>query len=434
VTRALFLLGATALACAASLALGACSSSTHASPTDGGANDDAGIDAPDYHDVYPAPHTSPPRMSYLGGRVLRAPEIVTVTFQGMDTSIRDYIRDFDDQITTTPWWTTVTNGYGVGPGLAGAHVELPDVFSGQVFTEDQVRAYITSQVTSGALPFPNPESLYVFYIPNAGQLEYANEVSCQTRTFAGYHGAVDVTTDGGTERLIYAMVADCSSGTSTTQQTMDGLTYTGSHEIIEAATDPDINTNLPGGWYMPPGNDAWVAPGGEENADLCNGLGWTQGLWSVTRVWNDVSVGANGPPCLPSPTPWFFAAATVTENPQRDEKVGPNADGYVVVPKGTTRSFEIDVFSTQPLPNDLTILAGTFPPRVSGQTYDPTKVGFIFSGVTTTLSQRTAKNGDRVTMTITVAPTLHTITHCFLVRVILNTNDYHSWPVCLYVP
>ena len=422
-----------AIGCA-SIALVACSSSSSSSATQPDASgDDAGADAPDYRDVYPAPHPGIPDMKYFGGRVIHHPELVTVTFRGMDPTLRDYLRDFGDKITSTDWWHKVMDGFDVQDGTSTAHVELPDPFSGQIFSDDQVKSWVASQITNGALPFPNVDTMYLIYVPYGGQVTLGNDVSCQN--FGGYHGAGDVVTDGGTKRFVYAILNDCRGPNGTPQQLKDDQTYVASHEIAEAATDPDINTSDNGGWYMPPGNDAWVTSrAGGENADLCNGLGWKEGIWEVTRVWNAASVRASGAPCLPSPTAWYFNAAAVTENPHKDQMVGPNADGYFVVKKGETRTMEVDVFSTQPLPNPMTIRVGQFATPVTGQPYDPTHSFPIYTGVTATLSQDTAVNGDRVYITITVAPTVHTVTHRFSVRAVLNATDYHSWPVILYVP
>jgi hypothetical protein len=433
VKRALLFLFVLA-ACGVPFAITACSSSSSGGAAPSSSGDDGGlVDAPDYHDVYPAPHPAIPPMSFNGGRVIPSPQLVTVTFVGMDTTLRDYLRDFNDKITTTNWWSTVMNGYGVGAGSGGGYAELPDVFTGQETADMQVQGYIADQVTKGALPTPTDSTIYLLYIPYTAFIDLGTDRSCSQ--FLGYHGSGKVVVSGSSQTFLYAIINDCRGPSGTAQQLKDDQTYTTSHEVAEAATDPDVNTSAKGGWYVPGGNDAWVRNrAGGENADMCQPQTWLEAPWTVTRVWNAASVAANGAPCLPSPTTWYFNAAVVTENPKKDEDAGPNADGYIVVRKGETRSFEIDVFSTQPLPNDLTLAVGHFPSPIAGQPYDPTHASQIYGGVKAALSQTTARNGDRVALTITIDPTLHTITDLFSVRAVLSPTDYHSWPVILYVP
>ena len=418
------------------VAIGACSHGpSSSSPTPPSSTNDASIaDGPDNHGVFPAPHPQIPEMRFFGGRVIKSPSLVTVTFAGMDPTLRDYVRDFDDKMTMTAWWKTVMSGFGVGNGSGGGYAELPDVFSGTNTSDAQVKSYIADQIKSGKLPFPTSSTMYLLYIPYGAliDLDPSNQ-SC--RQFGGYHGSAEVVTDGGSQRFLFAILNDCRGPNGTTQQLMDDATYVASHEVAEAATDPDINTQDPGGWYMPAGNDAWVTSrSGGENADLCNGLAWKETPWSVTRVWNPESAKASGAPCLPSPTAWNFGAAVTTENPHVAQGVGPNAEGYVVVKKGESRDFEVDVFSSQALPDVLQLHVGIYPTPVTGQPYDPNKVFPITSGVTAKLSQATGTNGDRVTLTISIDPSTHTLTKRFAVRAVLSASDYHSWPAILYVP
>ena len=55
------------------------------------------------------------------------------------------------------------------------------------------------------------------------------------------------------------------------------------------------------------------------------------------------------------------------------------------------------------------------------------------AGVTPTLSTTTARNGTRLTLTLTVASTVPAGDYPFVVRAILEQSDYHSWPVILRV-
>ena len=416
------------------LPLGACSSSH------GTAESDAGlVDArPDAHGTYPAPHPPFPEMRNFGGRVLSSPRIVTVTFAGTDAALRDELRAFGDAVTATPWWSTVMSGYGVGAGAGGGYAELANTLSGTNTTDDQIQQLLAASIASGALPAPTDETIYVVYAPYDALIDLdATSQSC--RKFAGYHHSGSSTGDAGKQRFLYAIVADCVGTTGTAQEAKDNLTYIASHEIAEVASDPDVNSDAPGAWYMTPGNDAWISANGGENADLCGGQRWHEASWLVTKVWNFEAVRASKAPCQPSLTSWYFAAAPSTENPSKERGAtanAPNGEGYVTVNAGTSRDIEIDVFSSERLPGDLTVLAGRFAAVNVASTapYDPYKVYSVDVGVTMTLSQTTATNGDRLTLTITVDPSISNVKKRFSVRAVLSATDYHSWPAILYVP
>jgi hypothetical protein len=154
--------------------------------------------------------------------------------------------------------------------------------------------------------------------------------------------------------------------------------------------------------------------------------------WAMPTIWNAKSAKASHAPCVPASTPWFFAAAPWTTAPGTKYGGAPNADGYVVAKRGETTNIEVDVFSTQALPNDLTIAAGRF--GYSSQS-DPYKAGAVAPGVTLSLSQTTARNADKVTLSIQVASSVSSgLTAPFRIRALLSKTDYHSWPVILYVP
>jgi hypothetical protein len=179
------------------------------------------------------------------------------------------------------------------------------------------------------------------------------------------------------------------------------------------------------------GNDAWAPDQrGGENADLCEGQSTTEGSYYVTKVWNPTSAKKSHAPCVPETSPVFFGAVPHTEQPGRTIGGAPLNDGYVVVKKGETRDVEVDVFSTAALANDLTVVAG----RQTFNSNDPAQVAAVGKGVTMTLSSTTARNGDKLKLTIAVDATAASKATRFVVRAISTPTDYHSWPAILYVP
>jgi hypothetical protein len=420
-------------------------------PPDPNANSTPGDDtsqpqATDPHDIYPASHPPIPQIYYFGGRVLKAPELVTVTFAGMDPSLRDVVRNFDDNILTTSWWKIAMDGYGVGPGAGAGYAELPDTLSGKTTSDDDLKTYLGTQITSGKLPMPTDQTVYMLYMPTTAIIDLDGAQSCSG--FGGYHNSADVTLSGQTKHFLYTVNAECYAnypGVSNAD-VQDEFTETGSHEIAETATDPDIGApNLKAGYYLTD-NDAW-APNqrGGEIGDLCEGQSYKEGNWFVTQVWNAAAAKASHAPCEPAPNPVYYGAVPHTEVPATKIGGSPGAGGYIVVNKGETRNVEVDVFSTDKLANDLTIVAGKSSRGYGGggSTFDPTKVSQVGKGITMSLSlpgqgtpapQATARNGDKVTLSISVDNTAISSSSRFTVRAILSRTDYHSWPVILYVP
>jgi hypothetical protein len=237
---------------------------------------------------------------------------------------------------------------------------------------------------------------------------------------------------------MYAIVAECEANIPqiTPQDIQQEFTGTVSHELAEAATDPDVG--IPKYTYNMYGNDAWATDTrGGEVGDLCeNQPGVVEDNWSLARIWNAVAAKASKNPCQPVSNPVYYSAVPHTVAPGKSLGGAPNSDGYVVAKKGTTTNIEVDVFSTAPLPNPLTLVATRGRGFGGGPNFDPTAVTAVTKGVTMTWSQPTATNGDKVTLSITVDPAAASSTtgSKFVIRSVLSPTDYNSWPVILYIP
>jgi hypothetical protein len=388
-------------------------------PFDAGATPDTSQD----DGPYPAAHYPLPMMKNLGGSVLSAPEIVTVTFKG--NANRDTERAFDDSIVTTSWWTTVTDGWNIGPGKGGVYAELDDTVSGKTLDDqNDLQPMIASWIASGALPPPTANTVYAIYFPASTTITLQGTPSCQG--FGGYHNAVaylagDAGPDAGGPKVAYAVLPDCGGG----------LTVTTSHEFIEAATDPDPLGNT--AWYGY--DDAWWGPGGGEAADLCQGRGTVLvGNDDIAKSWVNKAAAASHDPCQPEdPGEIFFSAAVPTQvvSGLHDPTGGPDysADGFILVNPGDNKTIDVVVFSEAKLPSELQLVVGA---RPRGAT-SPSQVDPIAPGVTASLSPTTGHNGTHVAFNLQIATNTAPGDYVFVVRAILNDNDYHSWPVILRV-
>jgi hypothetical protein len=438
-----FILGLTVFAVAAGCGS---SSPNGATPADGGApqQGDDGTDAgapdtgPDPHEIYPASHPPIPQIRYFGGRVLKSPKIVTVTLAGMNPTIRDYVIDFGAKIGASNYWKTVMDGYGVGAATDGDHRELPDTFSNVTMSDSDLRTWFATEIGKGTLPYPDDDTVYMLYIPQATTITIDNPPGKNCSGYGGYHNSGQVAKpgdDAGTQTFVYAVMAECEGLISgvTDQDIMDEETEIATHELAEAATDPDVAFGKPG-YYMD-NNDAW-APNqrGGEVGDLCEASpGTREGNWAVQTIWNAASAKASHAPCLPANNPVFYGAVPHTVVPGQKFGGAPLVDGYIVAQKNNTTDVQVDVFSTGPMPAPLTIIA-TKNRYGGGATFDPYKVSQVAKGVTMTFSQPTARNGDKLTLHIAVDNTAVSGTTSFKVRALVSKTDYYSWPVLLYIP
>lgn len=393
-------------------------------PADAGADVvvDAGFDSDQDPDVYPAVHHPMPLFVDYGGPVLLDPGIVTVTFVG--DAWRDQLRTYDKFLVTSDWWKTVaTVPFFIGPGTDQGDVELPDTVSGKLFDNDvDIKPFLQKEIASKALPTPDASTLYVLYFPAATTITLSGATSCVQ--FGGFHDNTTYTSGATSLPVSYVVVPRCDS-TST-----DDVTNAASHEIVEAATDPQPSTAI--GWYMAD-DDAWTLEqaglqGGAEVADVCIGRPpYTDNGYPLVRSWSNAAAKASHDPCQPTdPGKVFYSAAIdthgITEN-------GIPTDGYVIMAQGASEDVGVVIFSDAPLPSDVSLVAGA-----RSNSTNPSDVAPIGLGITAALSRTSGHNGQAVTLTLTTSSNTPAGDYPFFVRAILTSpTDFHSWPAILRV-
>jgi hypothetical protein len=387
---------------------------------------------------YPAAHPPIPLAADQGRHlVLSALRLVTITFAG--DGARDQRRAFDDEIVTGDWWRTVTRGYGIGAGKGGLYVELPDTVSGKTIAYDKDIAPMLQQIIDAGQVVPDASTMFLIYLPAAASITVGTDKSCEV--FGAFHYSTEVNVSGAPHDVAYAVIADCGR---------DDFASSASHEIIEASTDPFVHNDANG--IVVPGSvthylydDAWAGTGsGGEVADVCAGRGpATAGAYTVVKSWVNAAAQESKDPCQPSePGKLFFGAAIPTEvvhidaDPQK--RTDPHdSSGYVVLARGATKTLEVSVFSEAKLPHDLKLVVGVSrlldAPPGSGFGGDSAHVDPIAPGVTATLSAATGRNGQKRTLTLTADASTKPGDYPFIVRAILEPDDYHSWPAILRV-
>jgi hypothetical protein len=425
---------------------------------------EAAVDAgPDIHqdpNVYPAKHQPIPLIDYNGGPILEHIRVVTVTFTG--DSRRDSLRAFDHFITSSGWWKGTAEGYCVDGGLcvgdgtsaaddAGPwipdgstddagdgylDVELPFDFpttgdGGFATIDDSAFGpWLGMHIAHGDLPQPDDQTVYALYFTNTTTITLQNATSCSG--FGAYHMSAAVP-GVGIPQVAYAVIPECTFFGESATNVFNSVTLAASHELAEAATDPNPETNT--AFYLH-SNDAWLGAlsyGGGENGDMCTYLvdpSVLESGYTVQRIWSNAAAAASKNPCQPWDKPYFGAAVRTSLLPVG----GHSSYGYVVVRRGQSVDAIADVFSETALPAPLVLYVGVA--KGSAQT-GPADVGPIdplsVNPVSVQVSQNPVNNGDGVILTFTAPSTAPTGDTRLVVRSVLQDQDYNDWPVILRV-
>jgi hypothetical protein len=296
-----------------------------------------------------AHHAAFPQIPYQKGGIIAAPELVTVTFPG--DPLTSELVAFGSTVEDSTWWTTVIKGYCAGAtcihaGAPASSVVYPTAPAKSYTDSTQggpssLQAWLASALESGALPPPAAgeisNTLYLLYFPASTVISLDGESGCE---FAdGYHAAMKY----NGQQVPYAVISECPGAGMGTPPitTLQGTTITAAHEILEAATDPsDIST----GYYLNldnPGTYGWNDVEGGEVADMCVDVfgfdqdEWSEGAFTVQRIWSNAQAAAGGDPCAPTTTKFVYFNAA----PEKS---------YFVLDVGSSVTFEIDAFSVAP--------------------------------------------------------------------------------------
>jgi hypothetical protein len=144
-------------------------------------------------------------------------------------------------------------GYGVGRGsTSGGTIDLLALNKYYYLTDSTIRGEIQGFINAGLLQPPDANRLYVVYVePGVAILNDHENNSTSIRDFTGYHGAfAGFTSNGYAADIHYAVIAYAGGINAILPglTPFDTMTLTASHEIAEAATDPNVNYRALG-WY-----------------------------------------------------------------------------------------------------------------------------------------------------------------------------------------
>jgi hypothetical protein len=349
---------------------------------DGGGGDTGGP-------FVPAMHPPFPQLQSGGGQVLANPKVVGLFFSDYDntTPVAAMLNGLPSvqMPDGNNYWSAAVSEYGVGPLTV-----LPPVMLTQKAPTGSTNpgSLVANEVdTNAGLAMVDSNTVVAVFYPSTTPL--SGSCAAQMYGFGGYHMSV-MTSKG---RIPYAVVSECANFGPVTSA-LDMVTVAGSHEIIEAVTDPfgngwpSLDTSTASGW-------AWdvLLAGNEENGDMCtinagNGRPSAAYPYLLQRGWsNHAAAAGNLDPCQPDllPAQPFVGAFPVM--PDTVNAAGSTGPGALIA-VGASKTVEVDCYSFQ----------ATAPFTLAARqahSIQPPELSFAWDNTS-------CVNGDKVHLTITV--------------------------------
>jgi hypothetical protein len=208
-------------------------------------------------------HRAVPTVSFFGGNVLPQVQAQALylgsAFSSTPANSEPATLDaFLKDITGGPYLQALARaGYNVGPGsaVAGA-VDNTALAAGSTISDAFIQSRLQADVSSGLLHAPNANTLYVVYVQPNVAVNLGGGQGTTQQGILGYHTAF-VGAGGAPIRYAVVVTPGGASGNSVLPEAttvLDQLTAVTSHELAEAVTDPDINSNVNNGrlgWFDP---------------------------------------------------------------------------------------------------------------------------------------------------------------------------------------
>jgi MYXO-CTERM domain-containing protein len=257
------------------------------------------------------PEFAPPgsHLDYFGGRVLPSVKVqavywgsgvsptVTGGIGGFFTSVTnsrhfDWLKEYDTNINAQDGLAGSNEHIGRGH-YAGATTITPSV-GGNFLDDSDIQQELDSKISSGALPAPDANTLYVTFFNPSTIITLQGQQSCQA--FCGYHN----TFLHNGQSTFYAVIPDpasCGGACDFTANRFDSVTLISSHELVEAVTDAEVGLATD---YARP--MAWMDQANGEIGDICVGIQDTIVGYVVQQEWsNQLNSCITFNPAVPEP-------------------------------------------------------------------------------------------------------------------------------------
>jgi hypothetical protein len=368
-----------------------------------------------------------PQVANNGGfGTMTLPNLVTISFENYPYDVKTY----GDWMLSSQWLATVGADYGVSNG--GTHV-ADTVLAGTApaaVTDSDIRDLLAAWVIDGGIPAPDSKTIYLVYFPDTTTITAIGGTSCQYGGFGGYHEMF--VPDGGTEALIYGVIATCPNSSGFGPSEADGVSLAASHEFMEAATDPDpVGSNgADRTWAFSDFLQPWAWNFGEVG-DPCTGAPTQEttdaGTFLAQRIWSNTAA-RNGfeSPCIPIPANEVYF--TVYTNPAATQFVSSSTNDQTV-------TYTIVPWASGPVSGGWNIFAGSQINDSQNGTFSGSVTFTQADGGSGTQMQGVYV-GAPLTMTVDV-PANTSSQSLIQVQVYSYTdptfNDYNIWPAAIIV-
>ncbi len=358
--------------------------------------------SPDLAPAFPAFHPSVPKASKdpSGGPVMDAPRLIAITYEGDD--LQPMIDDFVAKTVASSYWEDALGEYAVGKATALSPIHLdmksqpPSTCNNGkcTLTDQSIQQWLAGQIkNTQGFPQPDVNTLYAIFPPANTTVQASSGALCQA--FQGYHSDF-VMGPNKDEFVVYSVIGRCPP-MSAKITLLDNLTAAGSHEIVEAATDP-LPIDNPAWNTVDDDHIVWGYFFGQELGDLCGVLPDTYYRpadlpYLVTKLWSNKAAAAGHDPCQPMGDSPYFNSAPVfpdTINVPSPSGFGQIATKGLLIPVGQEKTVEVDLFSDGPTALPWAVNAYDLASHFMGASPE----------LEITLDKATGQNGDKLQMTV----------------------------------
>ncbi len=387
--------------------------------------------------IYPAFTVPFPLLTDFGGNVMASPNVYPVYFSDDDPTVTSKLTDFHSKLGTftvgsSSYWSQVVSEYGVGALNAKPPIQLTTTakaaFSNMTTIDDSaIQTWLAQQFNTAAAGWPTADdnTLVVLYFPDTYTITLSgggqSQMSCQT--FGGYHQAINLDVAHHNQRVAYAVLPRCGGNANAFSDPQGSVTGSASHEIVEAATDPDPNNNPA---FASVDNDdiAWqFLLGGGEAGDLCaqnpDAFQTFGSPYYVQSTWSNKAAMMGQDPCVPIPTGQvYFNAFPNIGDATINTSQGAFTLKAVQIPVGQSKTIEVDLFSDGP----------TGPWSVEARDLNALMGGTANLAFQYDISS--GQNGQKIHLTITdMTAGQMGGNGFFLISSNRSTQQFHLWPV-----
>jgi hypothetical protein len=206
--------------------------------------------------------------------------------------------------------------------------------------------------------------------------------------FDGYHDEAAA----GAAAVPYAVVCSCPGLDGPSVTDLQQITVAAAHELVEAATDPRVQT-YPAFGQNDDADVIWTLTTGGEVADMCefnrNAYAIPSGSkYMVQQSWSNAAAKAGKDPCLPAQPGPYFNAIGVLPDTLSISGVPFNTKG-VKLKVGESKTIDVKLFSEGPTSKPISVKAIDYSYAVGGS-----------STLDLKLDKTSGMNGDTLKLTI----------------------------------